>query len=128
MSCDGLTLGKINFWIHSKSSFTSPATCFECYNRTGKEMGKRRFQRWLGTLKTQAIFCPSTPSCQIAKCMFIFEQSYAFITKWTHGGWGVEGNALFQDSLYRRTTGLGPIVRKLYLTYHEYFYFYFIPT
>ena len=48
MSHDGLTLGKINFWIHSKSSFTSPATCFECYDGTGTEMGRRRFQRWVG--------------------------------------------------------------------------------
>jgi hypothetical protein len=37
-------------------------------------------------------------------------------------------------SLYRRTrgvlrlTGLSPFARKLYLTYDEYFYFYFIPT
>ena len=48
MSCDGLTLGKINFWIHSKSSFTFPATCFECYDGTGTEMGRRHFQQWVG--------------------------------------------------------------------------------
>jgi hypothetical protein len=48
MSCAGLTLGKINFWIHFKSSFTSPATCFECYDGTGTEMGRRCFQRWVG--------------------------------------------------------------------------------
>jgi hypothetical protein len=60
ISCDGLTLGKINFWIHSKSSFTSPATCFECYDGTDTEMGRRRFQRWvgcnLGTLKKSSDF------------------------------------------------------------------------
>ena len=48
MSWDGLTLGKINFWIYSKSIFTSPATCFECYDGTGTEMGRRRLQRWVG--------------------------------------------------------------------------------
>jgi hypothetical protein len=60
MSCAGLTLGTNNFWIHSKSSFTSPATCFECYGGTGTEMGRRRFQRWvgcnLGTLKKSSDF------------------------------------------------------------------------
>ena len=41
MSCDGLTLGKNIFgYIHSNSSFTSPATCFECYDGTGTT------QRW----------------------------------------------------------------------------------
>jgi len=35
MSCDGLTLGKSIFWIHYKSSFTPPATCFECDDGAG---------------------------------------------------------------------------------------------
>ena len=60
MSCDGLTLGKSNFWIHYKSSFTPPATCFDCYDGTDTEMGRRRFQRWvgcnLGTLKKSSNF------------------------------------------------------------------------
>ena len=60
MSCDRLTLGKINFWIHSKSGFTSPATFFECYDGTGTAMGRRRFQRWVrcnfGTLKKSCDF------------------------------------------------------------------------
>ena len=51
MSCDGLT---------SKSSCTSPATCFKCYDGTGTEMGRRHFQRWvgcnLGTLKKSSKF------------------------------------------------------------------------
>jgi hypothetical protein len=84
MSCDRLTLGKINFWIHSKSGFTSPATFFECYDGTDTETGRRRFQQWvgcnLGTLKKSSNFCPSTPSRQIAKCMFLFEKSYFWRT------------------------------------------------
>ena len=62
MSCDGLTLGKNIFWIHSKSSFTSPATCFEYYDETGAEMGGRHFQQWvgcnLGPLKKSSNFLP----------------------------------------------------------------------
>jgi len=60
MSCDGLALGKNNFWIHSKSSFTSPATFFECYDGTGTKMGRRCFQQWVGcnfgTLKKSCDF------------------------------------------------------------------------
>ena len=45
---------------YSKSSFTSPATCFECYDGTGTEMGRKRFQRWVGcnfgTLKKSCNF------------------------------------------------------------------------
>ncbi len=48
------------FWIHSKSSLTLPATCFECYDGTGTEMGRGRFQRWVGcnfgTLKKSCDF------------------------------------------------------------------------
>ena len=79
MSYDGLTPGKINFWIHSKSSFTSPATCFECYDGTVKEMGGRRFQLWVGCilcpLKKSIDFSSVIGSRQILYLWFLFEQS-----------------------------------------------------
>ena len=59
MSCDGLTLGKIIFG-YTPRVVSSPATCFECYDGTGTEMGRRHFQRWvgcnLGTLKKSSNF------------------------------------------------------------------------
>ena len=59
ISCGRLTLGKKK-WMRSKSSVTAPATCFECYDGTGKEMGGRRFRRWVGcilwSLKVERFF------------------------------------------------------------------------
>jgi hypothetical protein len=66
--------------MRSKSSVTAPATCFECYDGTGSEMGGRRFQRWIGCilcpLKKSSNFLSVIGSRQILYLGFLFEQSY----------------------------------------------------
>jgi hypothetical protein len=83
MSCDGLTLGKIIFG-YTPRVVLPPQQPFlnatmEQVQRWGEDVSNDGLDAMSAHYKSHAIFRPSTPSRQISKCMFLFEQSYMHI-------------------------------------------------
>jgi hypothetical protein len=79
MSCDGLNLGKIIFGYTPRVVLppqqpVSNAT-MEKVQRWGEDVSNNGLDAILAHKKSHAIFCPLTPSRQISKCTFLFDQS-----------------------------------------------------